>query len=118
MSAATPRAQLPEPPYYVVMFISQRTEGDDGYAAMADRMVERARRQPGFLGVESVRDAQGLGITLSYWRSEADILAWKQDAPHRDAQAKGRTQWYSRFEVRVARVERSYGFAAEGPAPA
>lgn len=118
MSATPTRAQLPEPPYYVVMFISQRTEGDDGYAATADHMVERARRQPGFLGVESVRDAQGLGITLSYWRSEADILAWKQDAPHREAQAKGRAQWYSQFEVRIARVERSYGFAAEGPASA
>lgn len=118
MSASTTRAALPEPPYYVVMFISQRTEGDNGYAAMAERMVERARQQPGFLGADSVRDAQGLGITLSYWRSEADILAWKQDAPHREAQAKGRAQWYSRFEVRVARVARSYGFAAEGPAPA
>ena len=62
-------AQLPEPPYYAVIFSSQRTDGDKGYAAMADRMAELASQQPGYLGAESVRDAQGFGITVSYWES-------------------------------------------------
>lgn len=58
-------AQTPEPPYYAVIFTSHRTEGDNGYAEMADRMVELASQQPGFLGVESARE--GVGITVSYW---------------------------------------------------
>ena len=104
-------ARTPEPPYYAVIFTSQRTDVDDGYGAMGDRMVELASRQPGFLGVESVRDASGLGITVSYWSSLEAIAAWKANAEHRVAQTTGRKKWYAHFETRVARVER----AATGP---
>ena len=104
-------ARTPEPPYYAVIFTSQRTDVDDGYDAMGDRMVELASRQPGFLGVESVRDAAGLGITVSYWSSLEAIAAWKANAEHRVAQTTGRRKWYAHFETRVARVER----AATGP---
>lgn len=100
-------ADTPEPPYYAVIFTSLRTEGDQGYAETARRMVELAREQPGFLGIESVRD--GLGITVSYWESLEAIRAWKENAEHRLAQARGR-DWYASFRVRVCRVEREYGF--------
>lgn len=109
MTSGQPAA-LPDPPYYAVIFISVRTPGDDdGYGAMAERMVELAREQPGFLGVESVRDANGLGITVSYWKDEAAIHGWREHAEHLIAQAKGRNQWYAHYELRVARVERAYG---------
>lgn len=104
-------ARTPEAPYYAVIFTSQRTDVDDGYGAMGDRMVELASQQPGFLGVESVRDASGLGITVSYWSSLEAIAAWKAHAEHRVAQTTGRKKWYAHFETRVARVER----AAAGP---
>ncbi|MGB3451904.1 MULTISPECIES: antibiotic biosynthesis monooxygenase [unclassified Simplicispira] len=100
-------AHTPAPPYYAVIFTSLRTEGDDGYGAMAQRMVELAAQQPGFLGVESVRD--GLGITVSYWADLASIAAWKADAEHLDAQRQGREKWYAGFKIRIARVERDYG---------
>lgn len=96
-------------PYYAVVFSSQRTDGDHGYAAMADRMVELARQQPGFLGVESARGADGFGITVSYWATEADIAAWKQQTEHLMAQTLGRERWYAQYSLRVARVERAYG---------
>jgi heme-degrading monooxygenase HmoA len=98
-----------------VIFSSQRTQGDDGYGAMAARMVELAARQPGFLGVESARDDQGFGITVSYWESEAAIAAWRRDAEHLEAQRGGRERWYQRFALRVARVERASGSAAVPP---
>ena len=104
-------ARTPEPPYYAVIFTSQRTDVDDAYGAMADRMVELASQQPGFLGVESARDAGGLGITVSYWSSLEAIAAWRAHAEHRVAQASGRRKWYAHFELRVARVER----ASAGP---
>ena len=94
-----------------MIFTSQRTDVDDGYGAMGDRMVELASQQPGFLGVESVRDAGGLGITVSYWSSLEAIAAWKANAEHRVAQTSGRRKWYAHFEIRVAKVER----AATGP---
>lgn len=101
-------AQLPEPPYYAVVFSAQRTPGDHGYAQMADRMVELAAAQPGFLGLESARDAQGFGITVSYWRTLDDIAAWKAHSEHRMAQAMGHARWYEHFELRIALVERAY----------
>lgn len=102
-------AVTPEPPYYAVIFTSTRTAVDEGYGEVADRMVELAAKQPGFLGVESTRGADGLGITVSYWSSLEAIAAWKANSEHRVAHATGRRKWYEHFEARVARVERAYG---------
>jgi len=101
-------ARTPEPPYYAVIFSSTRTAIDEGYGAMADRMVELAQRQPGYLGVESVRGADGFGITVSYWTSLEAIASWKAHGEHRIAQQTGRQKWYQHFETRIARVERAY----------
>lgn len=102
-------AAMPAPPYYAVIFTSVRTTGDQGYASMAARMHELAVAQPGFLGVESARGEDGLGITVSYWMSEEAIAAWRAHAEHRVAQETGRSTWYAEYTVRVARVERAYG---------
>lgn len=109
MSSPTSLAQTPEPPYYAVIFTSVRTDGDRGYGSMAARMVELAKSMPGYLGVESARGSDRVGITVSYWRSEEDIRSWKQHAEHRVAQETGKTTWYSEYAVRVAKVERAYG---------
>jgi len=112
MSSKDAFPRMPEPPYYAVIFSSQRTAGDSGYQEMADRMVDLAARQPGFLGVESVRGSDGFGITVSYWATLEAIACWKADAEHMIAQERGRRDWYAHYELRVARVERAYG----GPA--
>lgn len=105
-----PFARLPSPPYYAVIFSSQRTGDDEaGYAEAADRMMRLASQQPGFLGAESVRGADGFGITVSYWDSEEAIAAWRAHAEHAATRAEGRRRWYAHFELRVARVERAYG---------
>ena len=101
-------ANTPEPPYYAVIFTAQRTGGDHGYGAMAERMMELALAQPGCLGAESTRDADGLGITVGYFRDEASIAAWREHAEHLVAQRLGRERWYSHYELRIARVERAY----------
>lgn len=100
-------ANTPKPPYYAVIFSSHRTPGDNGYAEMAERMVELASMQPGFLGIESARE--DLGITVSYWESLDAIRQWKKHAEHQEAQRLGRQEWYASFRVRVAKVEREYG---------
>jgi len=100
-------ASTPKPPYYAVIFTSLRSEGDNGYGEMADRMNELAAQQPGFLGVESVREH--LGITVSYWDSLESIKHWKANLEHQEAQKSGRERWYSAFKVRIAKVEREYG---------
>ena len=109
MSHSTGIARTPAPPYYAVIFTSRRTDGDHGYGAMADKMVALGSGSDGFLGIDSARGADGLGITVSYWRDEASIAAWKRDTEHQKAQRGGRQTWYADYEVRIAKVERAYG---------
>ena len=100
-------SSTPKPPYYAVIFTSVRTDGDHGYSKMADKMVELATQQLGFLGVESARDS--LGITVSYWKSLESIQAWKSNIEHQQAQSLGKEKWYSEFRTRISKVEREYG---------
>src|SRR5215470_2111578 len=92
-------ANTPEPPYYAVIFTSRRTEGDHGYDKMAEAMLELALKQPGCLGAESVRGADGLGITVAYFTDEESIRAWKQNAQHLTAQRLGKERWYSHYKL-------------------
>ena len=99
-------AQTPLPPYYAVIFTSIRTEGDQGYGHMAEKMIELASRQSGFLGVESARE--DVGITVSYWSDLDSIKQWKANIDHQKAQKTGRQQWYASFKTRIAKVEQDY----------
>jgi len=97
--------------YFAVIFTAQRSlSGDDIYDMTADRMVWLAQRQPGFLGVESVRGDDGIGITVSYWAERQAIANWRQHAEHLAAQALGRQEFYDWYRLRVAEVvsERSF----------
>ena len=103
-------AETPKPPYYAVIFTSLRNEtGDHEYAVTAKRMVELASQQPGFLGVESVREKNREGITVSYWADLDSIRHWKQNCDHQEAQSKGYSQWYKAYKTRISLVERDYG---------
>ena len=105
-------AKTPEPPYYAVIFTNQLAADNAGYDEMGQRMFDLALEQPGCYGAESTRDADGIGITVSYWKDEASIAAWKSDSRHLVAQKLGIERWYDHFELRVALVERAYA----GPA--
>jgi heme-degrading monooxygenase HmoA len=107
-------ADTPRPPYYAVIFSNRRTaDDDDGYGAAVERMMLLAAQQPGFLGVESVRDAAGRGITVSYWESMDAIRRWGAHAEHRPVQAAGRERWYAAYRLRVVRVEAETAFELE-----
>ncbi|MGQ8365374.1 antibiotic biosynthesis monooxygenase family protein [Glaciecola sp. 1036] len=99
-------ANTPKPPYYAVIFTSVRTDIEDGYAETANRMLNLAAEQPGFLGFESAREA--VGITVSYWSDLQAIKGWKQNVEHIAAQEKGKSVWYSAFTTRICKVEREY----------
>ncbi|MCL4135136.1 UNVERIFIED_CONTAM: hypothetical protein GTU68_052765 [Idotea baltica] len=75
---------------------------------MADKMGELAAQQPGYLGIETTRDGDGLGITVSYWADEAALKNWKAVSEHLFAQKMGREKWYDHYTLRVAKVERAY----------
>ena len=102
-------SQTPDPPYYAVIFTSERTGVNDGYAEMAERMVTLAQQQPGYLGHESARE--NIGITVSYWDSLEANKNWKQNTEHLIAQQKGRSEWYASYKTRICKVERDYSFS-------
>jgi len=101
-------ANTPQTPYYAVIFTSIRTNTDDGYTEMSNKMMELASQQDGFLGVESARE--DIGITVSYWRDLVSIKRWKHHSDHTIARNKGREIWYKYFKTRIAIVERDYEF--------
>ena len=107
-------AEAVQESHYAVIFTSKRRD-DSGidYDEAARRMFELATQQEGFLGVESVRDEDRVGITVSYWRDEKAVRAWHDVTEHRNIQEIGRRLWYTEFVVRVCRVERSYSFISQ-----
>lgn len=102
-------ATTPQPPYYAVIFLSTMSTKQKNYAEMSERMIEFASKEEGFLGIESARDENGFGITISYWESEAAIQRWKDNAFHFVAQEKGKSTWYTDYMIRICEVERAYG---------
>lgn len=101
-------SKTPLPPYYAVIFTSLRTDGDKDYDKTADRMLELAQNQNGFLGLETARSE--VGITVSYWDGLEAIQNWKSVSEHKTAQKKGKEKWYAAYKVRICRVERDYEF--------
>lgn len=101
-------SDTPPPPYFAVIFTSRLSHDDGGYEAMGIGLAKLAENQPGYLGMETTRGTHRLGITVSYWRDEESILAWKADMKHLLAQKSGIERWYEHYELRVARVERAY----------
>ena len=101
-------AKTPPPPYYVVIFTSEMKDDSSGYDEMANKMVELSSQHQGFLGIDSARS--DIGITVCYWKSQEDIVLWKANLDHLEAQRLGKEKWYKRFELRIAKVERAYGF--------
>ncbi|MFC4269461.1 antibiotic biosynthesis monooxygenase family protein [Polaribacter marinivivus] len=97
-----------EPPYYAVIFSTIANENLDGYFETSERMEELAREQNGFLGIESAR--KEIGITVSYWQNLDDISAWKNNIEHTEARNLGREKWYKKYQLRICKVEREYGF--------
>ncbi|APX99035.1 antibiotic biosynthesis monooxygenase family protein [Lacinutrix venerupis] len=95
-------------PYYAVIFTSTRTEGDNGYSEMAELMETLAKKQTGFISIDSAKSE--VGITVSYWENLEAIQLWKQQTDHVVAQQKGIKDWYSWYNVKICKVEREYTF--------
>ncbi|MFI5823504.1 antibiotic biosynthesis monooxygenase family protein [Streptomyces rishiriensis] len=99
-----------EPPYYVAVFTALRTEDQSGYGETNARMEDLVKEVPGFLGMDHAQTPGGLGITVAYFRDADALTQWRSNAEHRAAQNRGRAEWYQRYTLHVAKVERSHGF--------
>lgn len=99
-------------PNYAVIFISTLQDKDDAsYGVMAEKMDALSRQQEGYMGIESVRDADGRGITVSYWSSLEALKRWKGNKAHEIAQSLGKSRWYKNYKVQICRIEHDYDMA-------
>lgn len=103
-------ARTPAPPYYAVIFTSIRTAIEENYIETNDRLFEMLKTFPGYLGAESARNEEGLGITVSYWQDLDAIKQWHLHPDHIEAQENGRKKWYKHYKIRVCKVDREYEF--------
>ena len=97
-------------PHAVCIFRSLRTDHSEReYGEWSDRMDELVATMPGYIGHTSFRDdATGSGVTISYFRSMAELVAWKNVPEHVEAQAFGRSSFYREYEIEVAEIVRHY----------
>lgn len=101
--------QSDDSPCYAVIFSATRTENLAGYDEMDKSLTEMARRQPGFMGLESIQQGDR-SITISYWQSLEAIQNWKNQAQHQEAQKLGQQRWYANYRIQICRIERAYSF--------
>ncbi len=92
---------------YAVIFKAEIAKLDAEYGAMAARMRELAQARYGCVEFVSVTKGDQ-EISISYWESEAQIAAWKQDSEHLLAQEAGRSKWYKSYTVQVVELKRQY----------
>lgn len=94
-----------------VIFLSGLRAADaEGYGAAARAMEMAASQRDGYLGIDSVRETDGTGITISWWRDEAAALAWRDAPDHVHIRDQGRARWYDWYRVIVATVDRAYAW--------
>ena len=55
--------------------------------------------------------ADDMEVAISYWQTEQDIVNWKQDPLHQQAQQQGRETWYLNYQVEVMALTRSYHYS-------
>ena len=100
--------------YFAAIFTTQRSQsGDDIYEIMSSRMVALAQQQQGFLGLESVRGNDGIGITVSYWTDREAIQNWGRHAEHVSVKAMGRQEFYQWYRIRIAEIFADKAFISD-----
>jgi len=90
------------------------------YFDLAAALREQLERIDGFVSVARYQSLSDPGqyLSLSFWRDEAAVQAWRQQAEHRAGQAEGRASVFADYRIRVAQVLRDYTLSQRNEAPA
>jgi len=103
-----------------VIFQVQPAEGHrQEYLDLAARLRPLLDGIDGFISIERFESLTNPGkiLSLSFWRDEEAVQAWRQTEPHRAAQAKGRTEIFQDYRLAIAAVIRDYGMFDRAEAP-
>lgn len=97
----------------VIFEVVPREGRGDAYFDLAAELRPELEKIDGFISVERFQSLanEGKYVSLSFWRDEAAVAAWREHARHRLAQAKGKAEIFADFRIRVAEVVRDYTLA-------
>jgi heme-degrading monooxygenase HmoA len=103
----------------VIFEVWPRPELKHRYLAIAAELRAQLQAIDGFISVERFESLTEPGkiLSLSFFRDEAAVAAWRNTLAHRTAQAAGREAIFADYRLRVAEVLRDYGMTARGEAP-
>ena len=105
---------------YAVIFELEPKDGRAGeYLEIAGALRSELDQIDGFISIERFQSVTNPGkyVSLSFWRDEAAILAWRSHLGHQSAQQKGRSDLFENYRLRVAAVVRDYGMFDRDQAP-
>lgn len=89
------------------------------YLDLATRLHARLEKADGFISIERFESLKlpGKLLSLSFWRDEEAVKAWRNGAEHRAAQEQGRNGVFANYRLRIASVVRDYGMTERHEAP-
>lgn len=89
------------------------------YFELANSLRDDLKRIDGFISIERFESVTTPGkfVSLSFWRDEESVRAWRNLEGHRTVQAKGRDGMFTNYRIRVAAVARDYGLSERAEAP-
>jgi heme-degrading monooxygenase HmoA len=103
----------------VIFEVEPAANGVDAYLAHAARLRPLLAQMDGFISIERFQSLSNPGklVSLSFWRDEAAVRAWRERSEHRQTQAAGRAGIFADYRLRVAEVARDYGLYERDQAP-
>jgi heme-degrading monooxygenase HmoA len=103
----------------VIFEVWPKEQGRQEYLDIAASLRPALERMDGFISIERFQSLADPGkiLSLSFWRDDAAIAAWRRVEAHRAAQAKGRRELFRDYRLRIAGVIRDYGMNDRGETP-
>jgi heme-degrading monooxygenase HmoA len=101
------------PGQVVTVFRSRlREDAAPGYHDTADEMLALARQMPGFVDFKSFHADDGERVSLVTFADQASQDGWREHVAHREAQRRGRADWYAAYSIQVSNCTKAHEFEA------
>lgn len=103
----------------VIFEVLPTDSGQARYLELAASLRPELDAIDGLISIERFRSLSTPGkmLSLSFWRDEDSLKAWRAHTDHRAAQKEGRDTVFADYRLRVATVVRDYGLTDRAQAP-
>lgn len=102
----------------LVLFRSRFSDRvDDEYDQTEQYLAKKVRDMAGddLIQLKNYTADDGERLAVVWWRNPETLARWREDPEHREAQQRGRQEWYSFYELSITEVIRTSSSAPEYP---